>query len=146
MNIYERLIKDHEKQKELAQQLMETSGDSGERRRLFEQFRTEAVSHANAEEQTLYAALIEQPESQEQARHSISEHQDADELINELSEMDMSSPGWIQKFEKLKEELEHHIEEEEKDVFELAKELISEPDATQMALSFDERKQEEEPV
>ncbi len=144
MDIYERLIKDHEKQKKLANRIMETSGNSDERRRLFEQFKAEAVSHANAEEQTLYAVLIEDPNSQEQARHSVSEHQDADELINELSDMDMSSAGWIQKFEKLKDELEHHIEEEEQDVFKLAKGLVSGADATEMSRMFDKRKQQEE--
>lgn len=144
MDIYERLIKDHDKQKKLADRIMETSGNSDERRRLFEQFKAEAVSHANAEEQTLYAVLIEDPNSQEQARHSVSEHQDADELINELSDMNMSSAGWIQKFEKLKDELEHHIEEEEQDVFKLAKDLVSSADATEMSRMFDERKQQEE--
>ena len=34
MDIYERLIKDHDKQKNLANQIMETSGNSDERRRL----------------------------------------------------------------------------------------------------------------
>jgi iron-sulfur cluster repair protein YtfE (RIC family) len=144
MDIYERLIKDHDKQKNLANQIMETSGNSDERRRLFEQFKAEAVSHANAEEQTLYAVLIEDPNSQEQARHSVSEHQGADELINELSDMDMSSAGWIQKFEKLIDELEHHIEEEEQDVFKLAKDLVSGADATEMSRMFDKRKQQEE--
>ncbi|MEX1034321.1 MAG: hemerythrin domain-containing protein [Sneathiella sp.] len=143
MNIYERLIQEHDNQKKLAKQIMETTGDSPERHQLFTQFKTEAVAHANAEEQTLYADLIERPESQEQIRHSISEHKEADDLITELAEMDMSSSEWIQKFEKLKDDLEHHIDEEEEDVFDLAKNLLSKEEANELTLQFDERKQDE---
>ncbi|WP_373085490.1 hemerythrin domain-containing protein [Sneathiella sp.] len=143
MNIYDRLIQDHDTQKKLAKQLMETSGDSSERQQLFKQFKTEAVSHANAEEQTFYAALIKRPEGQEQTRHSISEHKEADDLITELTEADMSGSAWIQKFEKLKHDLEHHMKEEEEDVFDLAKSLLSDKEAEELSLQFDKRKQGE---
>lgn len=143
MDIYTRLIQDHDEQRNLAQAIMKTSGDSEERRQLWDTFKPEAVAHANAEEQALYAPLIEEPDTQEQARHSVSEHKEADDLIKELSEMDMSSSGWIQKFEKLKEALEHHMDEEEKDVFSKAKKVISAEQARQLADDFETRKRAE---
>ncbi len=144
MNIYERLIKDHDKQEKLANRLMETSGDSAERRELFILLKAEATNHANAEEQTLYSVLMEHPDGQEQSRHSVAEHKEADDLLEQLSEMDMSSAGWIQKFEKFRHELLHHIAEEERDVFPLAKKLIDEHKASEMAELFDKRKRLEE--
>ncbi len=140
MNIYERLTKDHDTQREMAARLAETTGDSDERRKLWDEFKPEAEAHANAEEQTFYATLIEHPEAQEKARHSISEHKEAADLIEKLATDDMSSPGWLQNFKKLKEELEHHMEEEENEVFVKAREVISDETATQLVSDFEERK------
>lgn len=140
MDIYERLTQDHNTQRELASKLAETTGDSDERRQLWEEFKPEAEAHANAEEQTFYATLFEKPDAQEQARHSVSEHKDASDLIEKLSSDDMSSPGWLQNFKKLKEELEHHMKEEEEDVFALARKVIDADTATRLVDDFDKRK------
>ncbi len=140
MDIYERLKKDHVRQRDLASRIMDTSGDSKDRRELFAKFREEVDSHADAEEQTFYAALIEKPDGQEKARHSISEHKEAADLLEELDELDMGSGGWIHKFEKLKHEIVHHLDEEEKEVFPLAKKLIADDKAKALAEAFDKRK------
>lgn len=140
MDIYERLTQDHDTQRDMAARLAETTGDSDERRKLWEEFKPEAEAHANAEEQTFYATLIEKPDAQEKARHSISEHKDAADLMEKLSTDDMSSPGWLQNFKKLKEELEHHMEEEENEVFVEARKVISDETATSLVSDFEERK------
>lgn len=140
MDIYDRLTKDHDTHREMAARLAETTGDSDERRKLWDEFKPEAEAHANAEEQTFYATLIEHPEAQEKARHSISEHKESSDLIEKLSTDDMSSSGWLQNFKKLKEELEHHMEEEENEVFVKARKVIPEETAIQLASDFEERK------
>ncbi|GJL66755.1 MAG: hemerythrin [Nitrospirales bacterium] len=141
--IFERLTKDHEKQRQLAKKIMGTSGDSADRRSLWDQFKPEAVAHANAEEQTLYAAMMEKPDGQEKARHSVSEHKEAADVIKELDGMDMGTGGWIQKFEKLKDELEHHMEEEENETFQKAKKVLDSEKADQLADDFEKRKKRE---
>lgn len=143
MNIYQRLIEDHNTQRELAEKLMETSGDSPERRALFERFKTELDAHALAEEQTFYSDLMQHPDGTEKARHSVAEHKDADDLLQELSDLEMSSGGWIHKFEKLKHEVIHHVDEEEKEVFPLARKLIASSRAEELADDFDDRKSKE---
>ena len=143
MLIYERLKQDHREQEQLAEQLMDTSGDTAERRSIFSKLRTEMEAHAAAEEQTFYAALIAEPDGQEKARHSVAEHKEAADLLDELDELDMSSGGWIQKFKKLKNELSHHIEEEEREVFALARKLIDDERARSLAEEFVERKRAE---
>lgn len=143
MLIYDTLKLDHRTQEELAERLMETSGDTAERRDLYSRFKTEVEAHAAAEEQTFYAALIAEPDGQDQARHSIAEHKEASDLIEELEALEMSNGGWMQKFKKLQDELSHHIEEEERDVFALARELISEEQAQRLSEEFDERKNAE---
>ena len=143
MLIYDRLKEDHRVQEELAERLLETSGESDERRDLYSRFKAEVEAHAAAEEQTFYAALIAEPDGQEQARHSIAEHKDASDLIEELDALDMSNGGWIQKFKKLQDEVSHHIEEEEREVFALARKLINEEHAQRLTEEFDERKRAE---
>jgi hemerythrin superfamily protein len=143
MDIYQRIKEDHRMQRDLAERILDTAGKSEERQQLWEEFQPEAVAHANAEEQTFYAALIEEPETQEQARHSVSEHKKADDLIEAISDMDMSSGGWLQKFKKLKEDLDHHMDEEEQEVFSKARKIIDEPQAKQLAQAFNDRKEAE---
>ncbi|WNM63792.1 hemerythrin domain-containing protein [Candidatus Nitrospira neomarina] len=143
MNIYERLTQDHEKHRQLAKEIMGTTGDSADRRSLWDQFKPETVAHANAEEQSFYATLLGKPDAQEKARHSVSEHKKTDDAIKELDEMDMGTGGWIQKFEKLKNELDHHMDEEENEVFQKAKQVIDAGKADQLADDFEKRKRQE---
>jgi len=143
MDIYQRLIEDHGKQRGLAGGLARTEGDSDERRRLFDAYATELEAHADAEEQTLYAELLSEPDIQEQARHSIAEHQTADNLLNKLRQTDMSSSAWLQTFKELRHAVEHHLEEEEEKVFPQARELISETRAQALGRDFAERKKRE---
>lgn len=143
MDIFERLQNDHERQRELLRQIADTSGDSGLRRELFEALRLEADAHANAEEQTLYALMVAEDQTQEQARHSIAEHYRAAKLVSELQDLDFGSGGWIHKFEKLRDKLLHHIDEEEEDVFPAARKLISDDEARRMSDEFVDRKNAE---
>ena len=57
-DIFDRLIQDHDKHRGLIKAIEATSGDSEDRRSLYEQFRTDAKAHASAEEVTLYAILM----------------------------------------------------------------------------------------
>ncbi len=144
MDIYERLTTDHDKQRGLLGGIGETSGDTKERRRLFGLLKKELEAHANAEEQVFYAVLLAEPDSQEKARHSIVEHDEINDLIAELEEMDMASGAWLTKFKELRHQTEHHVDEEEKEVFARARKLLSEKEATDLAAEFDKRKNEEE--
>lgn len=143
MNIYERLIEDHGKQRGMVAGLAKTEGDSAERNRLFGELSKELEAHAAAEEQTFYAELIATADGQDKARHSIAEHKTAADLLKQLGETDMSSSGWLQTFKRLKHEVEHHVDEEEKEVFPLARKLIAEERAVEMASEFEARKSAE---
>lgn len=144
MDIYEQLIDDHGKQKGLLAGLVNTEGDSSERRRLFDLLKVELEAHAAAEEQVFYAELMAEPDGQEKARHSVAEHQTASNLLSELEKTDMSSSAWLPMFKKLQHEIEHHVDEEERDVFPLARRIFKANRASEMAEDFVARKQAEE--
>lgn len=144
MDIYERLTEDHNKQRGLLGGVGETSGDSKERQRLFAALKKELEAHANAEEQVFYSVLLAEPDGQDKARHSVTEHKEMNDLIADLEDTDMSTGGWLTKFKDLRHKVEHHVDEEEEEVFARARKLLSDKEANDMVAEFDKRKEAEE--
>ncbi|SDX32869.1 Hemerythrin HHE cation binding domain-containing protein [Albimonas donghaensis] len=142
-DIYKTIEEDHGKHRGLLGAIGETSGDSAERRRLWTQFYYEVKSHAAAEEETFYSKLMERPEGQDDARHSVAEHKEMDDLMEELNGMDMSSPAWLAKFKQLRHDYEHHMEEEEEDIFAQARAVFDDQQAERFAKDFGARKEAE---
>lgn len=142
-NIYDAIKADHDDHRALLNTLAETSGDSDERQKAWKSFYEDVKSHAAAEEETFYSKLISKTWGQDAARHSVHEHQQLDDLMEELNEMDMSSPGWLTKFKTLKHDYEHHMDEEEDEVFTRAKEVIPEKEIDGFGDRFEARKKEE---
>ncbi|MEI2742837.1 MAG: hemerythrin domain-containing protein [Candidatus Competibacter sp.] len=141
--IFDVLVKDHEHHRELLKRIDETVGKSEERVALFEEFALEAKAHAAAEEQALYSTLMAHPDTTDEARHAVAEHHEMEELINELAETDMGTGAWLVKFRSLKEEYEHHLEEEENDIFPIAEEEFSDAEEQRMRKVFEARKPKE---
>ncbi len=63
--------------------------------------------------------------------------------MEELNEMDMASPGWLTRFKTRRHDYEHHIDEEEDEVFTRAKEVIPEAEIAGYGARFEARKSEE---
>jgi hemerythrin superfamily protein len=139
-DIFDRLKQDHDRHRQLIDAIKETSGDSDERKALFEQFKTDAMAHAAAEEGTLYVAMMEEPDIRQDAQHSVKEHAEIGMLFVELDEMDMASSGWLNKFNTLAEEYTHHIDEEEEEKFPKAESELGEDKAVELKSAFEERK------
>lgn len=142
-SIYDAIKSDHDEHRRLLNTLEDTTGNSETRQSAWDTFYHDVKSHAAAEEETFYSKLISKTWGQDAARHSVHEHQQLDDLMEELNEMDMSSPGWLTKFKTLKHDYEHHMEEEEEEVFTRAKEVISEDEIEGYGARFEARKQEE---
>ncbi len=141
--IFERLKIDHDKHRDLLDRIEETSGESSERKELFELFTKEVKSHAAAEEQAVYSTMLRKPETTDETRHSVAEHHELDESLNDLAATDMSSSAWLQKFKQLKHDYLHHIEEEEEDHFPDFEEKLTAKDEQEMAEIFERRKKVE---
>lgn len=139
-DIFTILKSDHELHREMLEQIAETVGDTPERRDLFEAFRVEVTAHAAAEEQSLYATMLGDPELQEDGRHSVAEHKEIDDLLGELQETDMATGAWLTKFKEMRHRYEHHIEEEEEEMFPAAEKEFSKKLAQELGAKFDRRK------
>lgn len=136
MNIYEALRHDHDLQRDLIAQLVDTSGTSEKRDQLFKQLKKELADHASAEEKYFYSELMQVDMTIEKARHSVAEHKTLDDLVEKLDETAMSSSAWLATATKLKDKLEHHLDEEEQEVFQLSGKALSEQQKESLGSKF----------
>ncbi|TNF17432.1 MAG: hemerythrin domain-containing protein [Rhodobacteraceae bacterium] len=142
-DIYSTLKSDHDHHRELLDRIEDTEGASDARRAAWEEFYRDVKAHGAAEEETFYSKLISKTWGQDSARHSVHEHQKLDDLMEELREMDMGHGSWLQKFKTLRHDYEHHIDEEEDEVFKRAREVIPEDEIEGYGQRFRDRKSEE---
>lgn len=136
MNIFESIRKDHDTQRDLLNQLIETSGDTSTRDKIYNKLKKELVVHADAEERHFYKPLISNDMMQEKARHGIAEHHEIDELIEKLDETDYDSSAWLKYAKDLKEKVEHHLEDEEHSFFQLAGKVFSQSQKEDLAIKY----------
>ena len=139
-DIFARLKEDHDRHRELLDALAQTSGESAERKELFEEFTKEVKGHASAEEQALYSTMLRKPDTTDDTRHSVAEHHEIEEALNDLAATDMSSSAWLQKFKQLDHDYRHHIEEEEEEHFPEFETYLTDDDVAHMKQVFERRK------
>src|SRR3546814_17756856 len=94
--IFEDLKRDHDRHRQLLDQLAHIQGNGEERRSLFETLRKELQAHAAAEEESLYATMLGCPDLRDEASHSVSETKEIDDKRGELVQTAMDSTSWME--------------------------------------------------
>lgn len=140
--IFEDLKRDHDKHRALLEKLSKTDSKD-QRHDLFETLRKELQAHAAAEEESLYATMLGNPELRDEARHSVSEHKEIDDKLGELLEADEATPEWKKAFGELHHRYLHHIDEEEEEMFPKADEELSPQTEKRLAEVFERSKPRE---
>jgi iron-sulfur cluster repair protein YtfE (RIC family) len=127
MNALELLKEDHEKVSELFAQI--EAIDSGkEKENLFEKIKTELDTHAHIEETAFYPVLEDYEELKDIVLEAYEEHKQVKTLLREISSLTGDSEKFEAKLSELKENVEHHVEEEETEMFPQIEQLIEEPE------------------
>ena len=117
---------DHRRFEELLKQGEETTARAVKRRTaLLDTLTAELNVHEAIEEKILYPALKSHPEARDLVLEGYQEHHVADLIVKELHRLARDDEKWGAKFKVLKENIEHHIEEEEKDMFPTARAIMS---------------------
>ncbi|RDC59655.1 hypothetical protein HME9302_00846 [Alteripontixanthobacter maritimus] len=142
-DIFARLKEDHNRHRDILDQMAQTSGETEKRKELLTKFTKEVKSHASAEEQALYSTMLRKPPTTDDTRHSVAEHHELNEALNDLAATDMSSSAWMTKFKQLDHDYRHHIEEEEEDHFPDFEKHLTDDDRKHMREVFERRKKEE---
>lgn len=139
--IFADLKADHDRHRDMLKRL--AAADCPDRAGLFEAFRIEVSAHAAAEEESLYATMLARPDLRDEARHSVAEHKEIDDFFGELAELDPASAAWTAKFAELRHRYEHHIDEEEDEMFPAAAKDLPQAEQERLAHVFEARKPKE---
>jgi hemerythrin-like domain-containing protein len=123
MNAFNLLKADHRKVAELFQRLERTSG----KRKLdvFKQIKEELDLHAHIEEKIFYPALEEPSETSDIVLEAYEEHKQVKTLLRELGRARNANEEWQAKAKVLQENVEHHVDEEENELFKKAGAALS---------------------
>lgn len=144
MNAIDLLKTDHETVKTLVSKLMETSDRAVKTRAdLLDKIRNEVSVHTTIEEEIFYPAF-QQSGHKEQAKmvaEAKEEHRAVESLVlPDLLNTDPSSVEFAGRMKVLKELLEHHMDEEEQEMFKDAKKLLSSEQLKTLGQQMEERK------
>lgn len=119
------LMDDHAKLKKLLAEL-ETTTERGVKTReeLFAKIKRELTVHEIIEEEIFYPALKSHPKAKQIVLEGYEEHDVVDTLMGELSALPYDDETWGAKAKVMQENIEHHIEEEEGEMFEKARAIF----------------------
>jgi len=125
MNAITMLTNDHRGVKKLLSEL-ESTTERGikTREELFARIKAELTVHEIIEEEIFYPALKEHPKAKDIVLEGYEEHNVVDTLMGELSAMPVDDERWGAKAKVMQENVEHHIEEEEGEMFKKARQVF----------------------
>lgn len=127
MNAFALLKEDHKRVAGILEKIDATTERAVKtREELFTQLKTELDIHAEIEETIFYPVLEKHDETRDITLEGIEEHRIVKELLAELDAMAKDDEVWTAKMTVLKENVEHHVEEEEGEMFPKARKALTE--------------------
>jgi hemerythrin superfamily protein len=138
------LKEDHKQVNDLLEQIVDTTGRAAKKRQeLFEQVKTALLAHSHAELEVFYKPLLEKGDDPDALLEAEVEHQVVERLLDDIEQSEPSDEKWLAKVTVLSELVQHHVKEEEKEIFKLARETFGRNELEQMGQEFEARKQQE---
>lgn len=143
MNALTLLKRDHTEVKKMLSDLEDTTERA-------EKTRTEGLAtlkheleiHEAIEEEIFYPALKEHPKTKDLALEGYEEHHVVDTIMGELEDVVPSDETWMAKFSVMKENLEHHITEEEDEMFPKVEQVFEDEELQDLGARMQARKEE----
>ncbi len=115
MDVLKLLTNEHDEAKSVFKNLEKAQGADAQR--LWDQLKNMLTLHEEMEETLFYPTLKEEKPTEDLILEAYQEHHVMDLLIAEVSELKPSDETWSPKIKVLQENTEHHIEEEEGELF-----------------------------
>jgi hemerythrin-like domain-containing protein len=142
MDALKLLKTDHDKVKKLLAEL-ETTTERGikTREELFATIKGELTIHEVIEEEIFYPELKSHPRAKDIVLEGYEEHNVVDTLMRELEETPVDDETWGAKAKVMQENIEHHIEEEEGEMFKTARQVFDEQELDDLGTRMEQRKQ-----
>jgi hemerythrin-like domain-containing protein len=144
MDAFELLKTDHQKVAGILKKIEGTTERALKtREELFTQLKFELDVHAEIEETIFYPVLEKAKESRDISLKAFEEHRIVKQLLSELEAEAKDDETWTAKFTVLKENVEHHVEEEEGELFKKARKVLSEEEIDELGARMEKAKGEQ---
>lgn len=131
MNALELLKEDHQKVSDLFEQF-EATDEEQKKRHIADQIANELETHTHIEETIFYPALREEEELKDMVMEALEEHKQVKTLIREIGNLARESEKFDAKMTVMKENVEHHVEEEENEMFPKVEQLFDESELEEL--------------
>ncbi|MFL5680919.1 MAG: hemerythrin domain-containing protein [Chloroflexota bacterium] len=132
---------DHDKVKKLLNELDSTTERGVKtREELFATIKGELTVHEVIEEEIFYPELKAHPKAKDIVLEGFQEHHVVDLLMGELESLPVDDETWGAKATVMKENIEHHIEEEEGEMFKTARSVFDRAELEDLGRRMEERK------
>lgn len=145
MNAIELLKQDHRQAAAMMQQLAGADqggqGKNPQHTEIFNDLKQALTLHTQMEEQVFYPAMEEFDEAKHPIGEAYREHDQVDTLLDELSAHSPEQQEFQSKLQELRQAVEHHVEEEERDIFPLAQQLCDQQRLQEMGRQMEQMKQ-----
>ncbi len=143
MDALQLLTTDHEHVKKMLEELDDTTERAIKtREQTFAKLQSDLEVHETIEEEIFYPALKDHPKTRDIALEGYEEHHVVDMVMGEMGDVAVSDETWTAKFAVMKENLEHHIEEEETDMFPKARKVFDQQELDELGERMAARKEE----
>jgi len=143
MNPFNLLKSDHEKVAGILESIDQTTERAAKGRdELFARLKEELDLHTKIEEEIFYPALEDSKETRDITLEAYEEHSLVKQLLSELEAAPKDTEEWTAKFTVLKENIEHHVEEEEGEMFPKARKALSEDEIETLGDRIQEAKKQ----
>ena len=139
MNAIELLKDDHDKVDRLFQKVKATE-EGEEHKELFKKIKAELDAHTHIEEKIFYPRLKEKEELEDIVLEGIEEHHQAKIFLRELASLTEDSEKFEPKLKVLMEDIEHHVMEEEGEMFPKVEKVISKTELEELGKRMEEEK------
>jgi hemerythrin-like domain-containing protein len=134
---------DHDKVKKLLADLSSTTERGVKtREELYARIRREMTAHEIIEEEIFYPALKSHPKATDLVLEGFEEHHVVDLLMGELDALPYDAEEWGAKAKVMQENIEHHIDEEETEMFPQARGVFDRTELVELGDRMAARKRE----
>jgi hemerythrin superfamily protein len=139
MDALQMLEQDHRKVKILFREAKDAN-DPRKRKEVFDKIDTELEIHTHIEETVFYPAIEKRDEFKEIVAEALEEHREAKTLLDELEDLEAEDDEFELKLEELIEAVEHHVEEEEGEMFPKIREVFDRTQLEQLGQELESAK------
>lgn len=146
MDVFDIIREDHQAVQKILDDMQETTSRAQQRRKEDVTKFTQLIEpHMMAEEEVFYPQARERGESKlkEHIIEAFDEHRIAKMVLTELQKMNPQDEAWLPKAKVLKDLIEHHIEEEEGELFTEARKALNQQQIQLITQQFQEAKDQQ---